>query len=383
MYQIDKGANRISPLQEKKFSELGFREREHLQEWLAANPEVLGEELLIIQKEFDGFDETRERLDLLALDKQGHLVIIENKLDDSGRDVVWQALKYASYCAGLTKSQIVAIYQQYLDRYEPGQAAQQRLSEFFGDVEFDELTLNPGSEQRILLVAANFRREVTSTALWLMEHRIRIHCIKAVPYSMGDKLLLKLDQILPVKEVEEYMIGISEKKQQEQSNERTVANRHKIRQQFWKVFVDTIRESNCRLYDNVNPGRDSFVYAGSGLSGSPYCVTFTQKYTRVEFCLQRPSREENSAIFEALLQRRGEIEARFGAPLEWISKENQKGCRIWFQKSADGFNPEDWRRMAKWLTEHITRLEASIKPEISQLKLVLSEWQGSNSVTAY
>ena len=71
---------------------------------MAHEPSALGEELLIIQKEFDGFDDTRERLDLLALDKDGNLVIIENKLDDSGRDVVWQALKYASYCASLTKA---------------------------------------------------------------------------------------------------------------------------------------------------------------------------------------------------------------------------------------------------------------------------------------
>ena len=35
------------------------------------NPEALGEELLIIQKEFSGFSDTNERLDLLALDKQG------------------------------------------------------------------------------------------------------------------------------------------------------------------------------------------------------------------------------------------------------------------------------------------------------------------------
>jgi hypothetical protein len=31
---------------------------------------MLGEELLIIQKEFDGFEDTNERLDLLALDKK-------------------------------------------------------------------------------------------------------------------------------------------------------------------------------------------------------------------------------------------------------------------------------------------------------------------------
>ena len=106
MFTIDKSTNRIEKITEKTFSELGFKEREHLQEWIANNPSSLGdkeEQLLIIQKEFDGFDDTRERLDLLAIDRQGNLVIIENKLDDSGRDVTWQALKYASYCSSLKK----------------------------------------------------------------------------------------------------------------------------------------------------------------------------------------------------------------------------------------------------------------------------------------
>jgi RecB family endonuclease NucS len=92
MFTVNHQTNRISPVKIKTFSELGFTERKHLQEWLAHSPDALGEELLIIQKEFDGFDDTRERFDLLALDKAGNLVIIENKLDDSGRDVVWQAL---------------------------------------------------------------------------------------------------------------------------------------------------------------------------------------------------------------------------------------------------------------------------------------------------
>ena len=116
MFIIDRQTNRISPVNVKCFSELGFTERKHLQEWLTYQSDALGEELLIIQKEFDGFDDTRERLDLLALDKDGNLVIIENKLDDSGREVVWQVIKYASYCASLTKGQIVDIYQQYLNK---------------------------------------------------------------------------------------------------------------------------------------------------------------------------------------------------------------------------------------------------------------------------
>lgn len=96
MYKINKSSNSIQRLEQKSFSSLGFRERDHLQEWISKQPDVLGEDFLIIQKEFSGFDDTQERLDLLALDKQGALVIIENKLDDSGKDVTWQALKYAS-----------------------------------------------------------------------------------------------------------------------------------------------------------------------------------------------------------------------------------------------------------------------------------------------
>ena len=47
-----------------------------------AHPEAFGEELPIIQKEFDGFEDTRGRRDSLVLDKDGNLVIIEKKLDD-------------------------------------------------------------------------------------------------------------------------------------------------------------------------------------------------------------------------------------------------------------------------------------------------------------
>lgn len=59
MYIIDKANNRIKSIEQKTFSELGFKERAHLQEWIAYNPQSLGEDLLIIQKEFDGFDDTR------------------------------------------------------------------------------------------------------------------------------------------------------------------------------------------------------------------------------------------------------------------------------------------------------------------------------------
>ncbi len=75
MFIINKDENKIEKIPSKTFHELGFREREHLQEWIAKNPECLNEELLIIQKEFDGFNDTNERLDLLALDRSSYVII--------------------------------------------------------------------------------------------------------------------------------------------------------------------------------------------------------------------------------------------------------------------------------------------------------------------
>lgn len=165
MYLIDKAKNRLEKIDEKSFSELGFRERENLQEWIANNPSVFGEELLIIQKEFAGFNDTNERLDLLALDKNGDLVIIENKLDDTGRDVTWQALKYSSYCSKLSKDNIRKIFQDYLDTYKPNSNAEELLSEFLDSEDFTEINLNRGLTQRIILVAAKFRKEVIDSTM--------------------------------------------------------------------------------------------------------------------------------------------------------------------------------------------------------------------------
>ena len=137
MYQVNRTANRLKKLDQTRFSVLNLRERDHLQEWLANQPDALGEDLLIIQKEFDGFADTRERLDLLALDTDGQLVVIENKLDDSGRDVTWQALKYAAYASSLTKAQIIDIYQQYLNRFCGGGNAVQNICDFLDQETLD------------------------------------------------------------------------------------------------------------------------------------------------------------------------------------------------------------------------------------------------------
>jgi len=55
MFLIDIQNKKAVSLEKKSFSELKLSERYDLQEWIANNPRILGENLLIIQKEFEGF----------------------------------------------------------------------------------------------------------------------------------------------------------------------------------------------------------------------------------------------------------------------------------------------------------------------------------------
>lgn len=367
MFQVNRTENSLTKLDARRFADLNLRERDHLQEWLAKRPDTLGEDLLIIQKEFDGFADTRERLDLLALDKEGQLVVIENKLDDSGRDVTWQAMKYAAYCSSLTKAQIVDIYQLYLDRYCDGGNAAARICDFLDADDLEEVVLNQGNDQRFMLIAANFRKEVTATVLWLLGHGIRVQCFKVVPYSFRDDLFIDIQQIIPTPEAEEFMIGISSKETEEKSAKVALKSRHKLRLEFWEQLLQALRERDVQLFQNVNPSKENWISAGAGVASCGYAFILTRNDVRVQLNFERSDPSENKCLYDQLFAQRDEIETDFGMKLEWKRMDDRKASRIVASQAGDGFNPDCWPELIDWLSAHIVRLEAALGHRLKSL----------------
>lgn len=377
MYRIDPTANRINPLEVKRFGELGFTERKHLQEWLENYPQALaqgdGEELLIIQKEFDGFDDTRERLDLLAIDKDGNLVIIENKLDDSGRDVVWQALKYASYCANLKKQQVVEIFQRYLNQKAQNESsepadAEKVLLEFLQADDLQSVQLNTLRSQRLILVAAHYRKEVTNTVLWLSQFGVSCQCFKVTPYQAEGGLFLNVEQIIPTPEASDFMIGMMAKEAEEKSASNEQKNRHTLRLEFWDQALEAFNRSRCSLYNNVSPSKDNWVSAGSGISSMPLSLIFGKSEVRIEFHMGRPDAEVNRFVFDRLEAQKAQIEADFGAPLAWLPLPGRKSCRIYYAKPVDGYDKANWPGMIQWLIKHMAQLEKALSRPLEKIR---------------
>lgn len=371
MYLIDKENNRIEAVTKTTFSELGFSERTHLQEWLANNPKALGgEELLIIQKEFDGFNDTRERLDLLALDKQGNIVVIENKLDDSGRDVTWQVLKYASYCSSLKPSEIVEIYQKYLTRMGITEPADKKLLEFF-DIESDiinDIPLNKGLTQRVIMVAAEFRKEVTSTVLWLLNYKLRIQLFKVTPYIMGDKVFIDFDQIIPMKSAEVYTIKMAEKTQEEISNQEEQKERYVLRQEFW-VKILKIANEKFTLFQNISPSKQAWIGTGSGVRGIAYNFVISKNYGRCEIYIDRGDVEENKMVYDLLLQKKEKIEEDFGGQFTWERLDEKRACRIKYENSDfNVFDRDQWPSMIDYMVDGMIRMEQAFKTPLKEIQ---------------
>ncbi len=325
MYILDKESNQLITAEPTTFKEQKLKERQHLQEWIAKNPEVLGEELLVIQKEFDGFSDTHERLDLLALDKEGKLVVIENKLDDSGRDVTWQAIKYASYCSSMSQDEIVSICAKYLNGTE--EEAREKILSFFDKEDMDDIELNPECSQRIIFVAANFRKEVTSSALWLRNFGIDICCIKVSPYMYNGKLMVEFDQIIPVKEAEEYTIKIAEKKKVETQKAENKKRSENGRFVFWQHFVDYNKQKNGP-YATSSPGPDSWLCKGGvGIGGVSVNICISKVLCRTEIYINTGAQDTNKRVYDFYYKHKEAIEAELGE-MKWERLDDKVTCRI-------------------------------------------------------
>lgn len=210
MYSVDKDKKTLKKLDECNFTSLGVKERRDIEEWIAKDTQILGEKLLIIQKEFNGFDKTNERPDLLGLDKEGNIVVIELKRDDSGKDANWQAIKYASYCSTLTTENIIDMYSSYLEDIKDisipdKDIASGEIAKFL-NTSVEDLNLN--SKQRIILVATKYRKEVLATAMWLLDNDIDIKCVSIQPYKdeKTSSFYIVPTIILPPPNTEDYRI---------------------------------------------------------------------------------------------------------------------------------------------------------------------------------
>ncbi|WP_421740309.1 hypothetical protein [Cellulomonas sp.] len=194
------------------FAAEGVLERADLQAALRDNIRVIGSDLLVVAEEFGQFQDVKRRIDLLAVDASGQLVVLELKRTDDGGHMELQALRYAAMVSTMTFDQLSDTYERHLQAVSPSDAphARARLADFLVDAGGEDAVLE--RRVRIILVSAGFDTQITTTVLWLNDlYQLDITCIRLTPYRVDGRLLLDLQQVIPLPEAQELMVRLRER----------------------------------------------------------------------------------------------------------------------------------------------------------------------------
>ena len=209
MYRLDEANGSLIEVSPTWLSEEGIRESDHLQRWLSDTPGALEPDLFVLSEEYSDWEGSSRRIDLLALDRDGRLVVIELKRDeDAFMDL--QAVRYAALVANMTFDQAVDAHRRYLEGRGIEEDARERVIAHLGVEEGAEPEIDSG-RPRILLAARDFPQELTTSVLWLNDSGLDIRCIRLLPYRVGGELVLDVTVLLPLPEAQRYMVRIRER----------------------------------------------------------------------------------------------------------------------------------------------------------------------------
>lgn len=208
----------LEPLEAIRFRDVRILERQDLQPVLRDNVEVIVADAMVLTEEFGEWEDSRRRIDLLALDKDARLVVIELKRSQDGGHMELQALRYAAMVSTMTFEQAVQTHAAYLERLGRPGDARQAILEFLEWTEEQEDDF--AQDVRIVLAAADFSRELTTSVLWLNTRGLDISCVRLKPYRDGESVLLDVQQVVPLPETTDYIVRVRDKLQRERQSRR-------------------------------------------------------------------------------------------------------------------------------------------------------------------
>lgn len=364
IYEITPSA--IRRLSETTFGAAGVRERADLQRLLRSNVEVISPDTLVVAEEFGEWEDSRRRIDLLGIDRDANLVVIELKRTEDGGLMELQAIRYAAMVSTLTFEKVVEVFAAYLRRAGKEADARATILEFLGWEGPDEDLF--AQDVRIVLASAEFSKELTTAVIWLNEHGLDIRCVRMQPYDDGGRLLVDVQQVIPLPEAAAYQVQVREK---EQRSRQERAERYGIRKRFWKGLLARAA-TRTPLHANISPGEYHWVGASSGMRGLNFNYVIRQDEGTVELYIDRGAEEAeaNKRIFDRLLDRKGEIEAAFGGELSWQRLDARRSCRIAHTVAVGGWRSDEsaWPEIQEALIDGMVRLERALKPQVASLK---------------
>ena len=177
-------------------SAYGVSERAGLQRLLRSQVDIVAPDVLVVGEDVGAGSGAARPIDLLGVDKGGHLVVIDLECADDRGQLELQAVRHAAMLSAMTFDEVTGIFSAHLAALGNDDSARDLLLAFMNrDTPPDN---GFAGDVRIVLAAADFSPEVTRSVLWLNARGLDIRCVRLRPYTGGTRQFLDVQQIVPV-----------------------------------------------------------------------------------------------------------------------------------------------------------------------------------------
>lgn|ERR1019366_10007736 len=346
----------IECLSRKTFSELEIKERQDIEKWILEKPqEFLGEPLLLISSEFDKFDKSNKRLDVLALDGSGKLVIIELKREVSNSLAELQAIRYAAFCSTMKFNEVVEWRAKYTHTDEA--TARSEMRDFVDDEDFSDIDDKP----RIILAAGAFDDpELTSCVLWLRTFQVDISCVEIAPYALPEGRLILVPRVLiPLPEAEDFIVKTEEKIAEQTVNSAQFAHQ-KRNSQILARFRELLPEKAP-----AHAPQSSYMQIASGYGKIHFQWTYRSrpaKLLNVAVHFETPSKKKNRELCEMLQGHHSQIEEAMGENVIFNPDWKQEWAAVSIERLADPWSDA----LVQWAAEKMVALIKVLQPLLDE-----------------
>ena len=309
----------INKLQRVALKEVWPNEARDFTPWLQENIAELSDALDISLSTPEREQSTGSfKVDLLAEDRSGDPVVIENQLEPSDHDHLGKLLTYLVAFEAKTAIWIVK---------------------------------EPRSEH---VNAVSWLNESTNASFYL---------VKVEAVRIGDSRPAALFTVINGPSEASKVIGKTKKDWVE---------RHYLREAFWGQLLERAKK-RTKLHANISPTDDSSIVTTSGTRGIFYVYFIRQRDAEVGIWIDlgRNTEEETAAAFENLKVHQTEIERDFGGELVWNRVEGRKACRIGNVLPHGGYrdDQERWPEIQDAMIDAMIRIEGAVGPRLKKLDL--------------
>ncbi len=309
----------VGKIQRVPLREVWKHEALGLTKWLQENIEVLNEPLDLSLSNAEREQSAGDfKVDLVAEDEGGGIVVIENQLEKSDHAHLGKLITYLATVGAKKAVWIVA---------------------------------EPRPEH---VAAINWLNEGADVAFYLLK-------IEGIRIGGSDPAPLLTLIVGPSAEGRE--VGAAKKE---------LAERFDLRRHFWTQLLSRAKEKS-KLHANNSPRDGAYMSAGSGVRGLFFSYTILKHEGAVELYIDRgkDAGDESKTIFDFLSASKNAIEKAFGGALEWQRLEGKRACRVISFIPLGGYRDEEskWPSIQDAMIDAMVRLENALRPCIAKLKL--------------